>query len=172
MTFIHSWVVHNVKVQFNYVLVNLWVIKDIKWIYNRAEKINNKSSVSDIMDVDALSSSVFPLELFPREDVLFEQILPLVTPKDWWVSVNSSIKLMNLLFQVELVENMQENIQYPTVFLCHKQNPPNTPKSKYWSVRISHSDKICNKSENPRRFWMFLDVRRSHKAGSKKKSEG
>ena len=41
------------------------------------------TQISDIMDVDALSSSVFPLELFPREDVLFEQILSLVTPKDW-----------------------------------------------------------------------------------------
>ena len=68
------------KVQFNCVLVNLCAIKDIKWIYNRADIM---TQISDIMDVDALSSSVFPLELFPREDVLFEQILPLVTPKDW-----------------------------------------------------------------------------------------
>lgn len=55
------------------------------------------TQISDIMDVDALSSSVFPLELLPREDVLFEQILPLVTPKDWLNLSRTCMKIYNIL---------------------------------------------------------------------------
>lgn len=49
------------------------------------------------MTVDSVSSPVFPMELLPRDDVLFKLILPLVTAEDWLRLLKTCRQLNTLL---------------------------------------------------------------------------
>ena len=62
------------------------------------------------MTMDSPSSPGFPMELLPRDDVLFRLILPLVRPEDW-LSLLKTCRQIKTLLKSFLITNRTLQIQ-------------------------------------------------------------